>query len=89
MGNAMCYSSFSLVQIEVHEHHQDIFLTYIFGIHIKFLSRGVKTGIPQKRKYDFSCPCPNIYVIKNSIHTYIRYLILDLNERCERGLLIY
>jgi len=48
----------------------------------------VKTGILQKRKYDFSFPYLH-FVIKSSNYTYRRKLILDLNERWELVLLIH
>jgi len=54
-----------------------------------FYPIGVKTGILRKRKYDFSCQCPHFYVIKNSIYTYRRKFILNLNKRWELILLIH
>jgi len=44
---------------------------------------GVKTGIFRKRMYDFSCPCPQFYAIKNIIYSYQKKFILGLNKRWE------
>jgi len=81
-----------LVQMEAYEHPQSIFFNlHFWNPHIlqsknfvepneKFCPMGVKTEISRKRKYDFSCPCPHFYVIKNNIYTYHRKCILDLNK---------
>jgi len=59
--------------MEVYKHHQSI----LFNLHFwnpynlqlknfvvsneKFCPMGMKTGIPRKRKYDFSLLCPHFY----------------------------
>jgi len=49
---------------------------------------GVKSRIP-KKKCDFFVHVHIFYVIKNSIYTYSRKFILNLNERSKIVLLIY